>query len=96
MLATRRLNSEDQTEIPYQYFDGHILKVAKEETFKARIYCPNCRKTGEVICYDRENPARDGKFDREVLWASKGFRPGNYLDGTQQVVCEGCRGPVPV
>ena len=70
--------------------------MSNEETFKAPMFCPNCRTTGEVICCDSKDPARDGKFDREVLWASKGFRAGSYLNGTQQVVCEGCGGLVPV
>ena len=70
--------------------------MAAQETFKVRIFCPNCRTTGEVICCDSESPERDGRFDREVLWTSKGFRAGNYFAGTQQVVCDGCRGLVPI
>jgi hypothetical protein len=71
--------------------------MAKQETFTAKLICPNCRTTGEAICEENENPVHTGgKFDRVVLSISKGFQAGGYLDGNEQLICSSCRVLIPI
>jgi hypothetical protein len=73
------------------------IAMPDREIFKARLFCPNCRTTGQAIVEDEENPARsDAKRDRLVLAVSQGFAGGSHLDGVQQVICVNCRGPIPI
>jgi hypothetical protein len=71
--------------------------MPEREIFKARLFCPNCRTSGQAIVEDEENPTRaDGKRDRIVLAVSQGFAGGGYLDGVQQIICVTCRGLIPI
>jgi uncharacterized protein YbaR (Trm112 family) len=70
--------------------------MAKQETFTAKLVCPNCRTTGLATCEENENPMHPGKLDRSIQSVSEGFRTGGYLDGNQQVVCSRGRVLVPI
>jgi hypothetical protein len=73
------------------------ITMPEREIFKARLFCPNCRTTGQAIVEDQENPARaDGQRDRIVLAVSQGFAGGGSLDGVQQVICATCRSLIPI
>lgn len=66
--------------------------MAKRETFSAHIICPKCKRQGQVLWSENENPIFSG-LERELEEVPEGFEVGQGKDATGDpvILCSRCQ-----